>query len=121
MKQLYSILCQSISRTTYALLFFIAGIKFASIGQSTQSLINKEVGIEIKDLLEHYDKQIYFRQNQGKRPSNIFFKAEFSLGKADSAKDGMMVGSLDPKASAQKFEQGMREEEWAGLVKEVFE
>jgi hypothetical protein len=51
MKQLYSTLRQSISRTTSTLLFLVAGIQFASIGQATKSLTNNEIISEFKDML----------------------------------------------------------------------
>ena len=70
-----------------------------------------EVSSEMKSLLEFYNKQIYFTQNEGQFPEEIKFKAEFPLGQAFATDKGMVMGSFDPKDMKESFEQGMREEE----------
>ncbi|MBX7182984.1 MAG: hypothetical protein K1X82_12800, partial [Bacteroidia bacterium] len=111
MEQLYTTLKKAKTRTLTTLLVFVAGIQFSSIGQNQKISSSKELTSEVKDMLEHYEKQIYFTQNAGQWPANVLFKAEFPLGKAVATKEGMLVGTYDQKAASQKFEQGIREEE----------
>ncbi len=79
--------------------------------QNTQAQKSSEISPDIKNLLEFYEKQIYFTENKGQWSSDIHYRAEFPLGQALATNEGMLVGTYNPTDVQARFEQGMREEE----------
>ncbi|MGE0637405.1 MAG: SBBP repeat-containing protein, partial [Bacteroidia bacterium] len=79
--------------------------------QNTQAQKSAEISADVKNLLEFYEKQIYFTENKGQWSSDIHYRAEFPLGQALATTEGMLVGTYNPADVQARFEQGMREEE----------
>ena len=69
-----------------------------------------ELSPAMKDLLNYYDKQIYFTENKGQWPTEIYYKADFKLGQALATKKGMIVGAFDPASIAAHDAQVVEEE-----------
>ncbi len=57
---------------------------------------SSEVSPDIKNMLNYYDKQVYFTQNKGQWDSKILYRADFKLGQALATKEGMLVGTFNP-------------------------
>jgi hypothetical protein len=64
-----------------------------------------------EDVLNYFDKQIFFIENRGQWESPVLFKADFPLGKAIALKDGMAMTTFDAEDLSRQSEQGMRSEE----------
>ena len=106
MKQTYQTFKNlNILKSSIALLLMALGLQNAIAQKST------EISADVKNLLEFYEKQIYFTENKGQWSSDIHYRAEFPLGQALATSEGMMVGTYDPAGIAARYEQGMREEE----------
>ncbi len=60
--------------------------------------LEKQLSPELKEMLQHFDREIYFTENRGQWPAHILYKADFPLGQALVTRQGMMVGAFDPGA-----------------------
>jgi gliding motility-associated-like protein len=96
---------KTIFKSAIAALLLIFGF------QNTQAQKSAEISADVKNLLEFYEKQIYFTENKGQWSSDIHYRAEFPLGQALATTEGMLVGTYNPADVQARFEQGMREEE----------
>jgi gliding motility-associated-like protein len=97
-----------IGKTLAVVLVFLASGLFAQQPALTNQILlagNKLTKVSpdvsnpaIDAMLKKYDKQIYFTENKGQWPSNVFYKADFTYGQAVATPNGMLVSSFDPAA-----------------------
>ncbi len=78
--------------------------------QSLKKIEEKDLDNSVKEMLNRYDKCIYFTQNNGQWPSHVLYKADFRYGQAVATKKGMMIGTFDP-ASVHNLEKQMEDAE----------
>src|SRR5262245_14755789 len=102
---------QAIRVLATILLFSASALLAQNTAPVTSKQHSNEISPEIKNLLNYYDKQIYFTGNKGQWPANVIYKADFPLGQAIATKNGMMVGTFDPADISARFDRGVREEE----------
>ncbi|MCX6292579.1 MAG: SBBP repeat-containing protein, partial [Bacteroidetes bacterium] len=107
--------CSNYTVKFYWLIAFIILSTTKGIMAQSEKAVPVKFGMEnvsndMKDLLNYYDKQIYFTENKGQWPELVRFKADFPLGQAVVTNQGMMIGTFDPAAKAARKEQSMREE-----------
>ncbi|TAH42166.1 MAG: hypothetical protein EYC69_06425, partial [Bacteroidetes bacterium] len=76
----------------------IAAQSHMNILAEKQNQVEKQISPELKDMLQHFDKEIYFTQNQGQWPEHVLYKADFALGQALVTQKGMIVGTFNPAA-----------------------
>ncbi|MCC6583325.1 MAG: hypothetical protein IT271_06455, partial [Chitinophagales bacterium] len=79
--------------------------------QSLKQLKDDEVEKSVKEMLNRYDKQIYFTENKGQWPENVIYKADFKYGQAIATQRGMLVGTFDPASIDATRQAGDDEEE----------
>ncbi|HTB31991.1 MAG TPA: hypothetical protein VK808_08205, partial [Bacteroidia bacterium] len=99
------------------LILLISYNGFSQTGKHTKSkpaagyVSSSDVNPDIKNMLNYYDKQVYFTQNKGQWDSKVLYKADFQLGQAVATKEGMIVGTYDPASVKAEMSQSMRQEE----------
>ncbi len=81
-----------------------------SAAAATGYVSSSEISPDIKNMLNYYDKQVYFTQNQGQWDSKALYKADFPLGQAIATKDGMIVGTFDPANVEAQSQWGEKQE-----------
>lgn len=64
----------------------------------------------ILSLLKNYEKKIYFTQNKGQWPGHVMYRADFPMGQALATREGMLVGTFDPKSLDAFNDQAERRE-----------
>ncbi|HRH57976.1 MAG TPA: Ig-like domain-containing protein, partial [Chitinophagales bacterium] len=91
---------------------FLFLTQFTVNAQSLKQLKDDEIDKSVKEMLNRYDKQIYFTENKGQWPENVIYKADFRYGQAIATQRGMLVGTFDP-ASIDAIRQAGDDEEEA--------
>ncbi|MCB0508061.1 MAG: hypothetical protein KDD21_07175, partial [Bacteroidetes bacterium] len=79
--------------------------------QTLKAVKEDDLDKSVKEMLNRYDKQIYFTENKGQWPENVIYKADFKFGQAIATRNGMLVGSFDPASVNEIRERGDEEEE----------
>jgi gliding motility-associated-like protein len=77
---------------------------------TTRFLSTSDVSPDIANMLNYYDKQVYFTENHGQWDSKVLYRADFKLGQAVATKEGMIVGTFDPAAVDAQSQWSMRQE-----------
>ncbi|MBP6335292.1 MAG: hypothetical protein KA444_07455, partial [Bacteroidia bacterium] len=73
--------------SAFFILFITLGVLLPNAssaqGHADHSLtIEKQISPELKDMLQHFDREIYFTQNVGQWPAHVLYKADFPMGQA---------------------------------------
>ncbi|HNQ61986.1 MAG TPA: SprB repeat-containing protein, partial [Bacteroidia bacterium] len=91
------------SALTLMLIFVGMSLSYAHSpsGKNTGEVsVDHQISPELKEMLQHFDKEIYFTQNIGQWPAHVLYKADFPLGQALVTRQGMIVGTFDPVGMA---------------------
>lgn len=79
--------------------------------QSLKQLKEDEIDQSVKEMLNRYDKKIYFSENKGQWSEEVVYKADFRYGQAIATQRGMLVGTFDPASVDAARQAGDDEEE----------
>ncbi|HNM31858.1 MAG TPA: SBBP repeat-containing protein, partial [Chitinophagales bacterium] len=103
----------SYKRCLVLLMALFVSVSHAVNAQSTlKKLKDDELDQSVKQMLNRFEKKIYFTQNDGQWPENVLYKADFKYGQAIATRQGMLVGTFDP-ASIDAIRQAGDDEEEA--------
>lgn len=69
------------------------------------------ISAELNELLNYYEKKIYFTENKGQWETEILFRADLPSGKAVASPSGILLAVYDAADLAARSEQGFREEQ----------
>ncbi|HNY54746.1 MAG TPA: Ig-like domain-containing protein, partial [Chitinophagales bacterium] len=94
-----------------SIISFLFFVPTAINAQSLKQLKDDEIEASVKQMLNKYDKQIYFSENNGQWPEHVVYKADFKYGQAIATRRGMLVGTFDPTTIDAIREEGDDEEE----------
>lgn len=85
----------------------IAMIVFSGTIRSSKAAKDENSSSKIEELLNYYNKQIYFTQNEGQYNEKVRFRADFPLGQAIVTDEGMIVSAYDPASVAARVRDGI--------------